>query len=136
MGARDHADRSAAMVAAARDRHEATRRRAAEALRRLDAVGDDVSFAAVARAAGVSRAWLYRDRVLRAEIDRLRAKQPSRRPPVVRPLAEQASQDSLRELRASLQAEVNALREENRRLKDALALKLGERRGTETVGRA
>lgn len=134
MSAPDHPDRSAAMVAAARERHEATRQRAADALRHLVAVGEDVSFAAVTRAAGVSRAWLYRNPALRAEIDRFRANQRPR-PPVARPLAEQASQESLRELRTSLQAEVNALRDENRRLRDALARKLGERRGTGTAGR-
>ena len=136
MSVPDHRDRAAAMVAAAKDRHDATRRRATDALRHLDAAGEDVTFAAVARTAGVSRAWLYRDPGLRAEIDRLRAKQQPRRHRPMRPLAERASEESLRELRASLQAEVNALREENRRLQAALARKLGERRRTGTADRS
>lgn len=136
MASHDHLDRSAAMVAAAKDRHEATRRQAADALRHLHAGGEEVTFAAVARAGGVSRAWLYRDPQLRAEIDRSRTARRPSRPPLQRPVAEQASQESLRELRASLQAELNALREENLRLRDALARKLGERRNTEPIGRS
>jgi len=123
------------MVAAARERHEATRRRAADALRHLDESGDDVNFATVARTANVSRAWLYRDPQLRSEIDRLRATHQPPRPLVVRPIAERASEESRRELRFSLEAELISLRDENRRLRDALARKLGDRRGTEPTGR-
>ena len=61
-----------ALVAAARQRADDTRRRAVEALRRLDAAGEPVTFISVARAAGVSRSWLYRQGDLRAEIERLR----------------------------------------------------------------
>jgi len=131
----EHVDRSAAMVAAARDRHDATRRQAVDALRHLHAAGEEVNFSAVARAAGVSRAWLCRDPQLRAEIDRSRMGRRPCRPPLQRPVVEQASQESLRELRAALQAELNALREENSRLREALARKLGERRATEAIGR-
>lgn len=135
MATPDRRDRAAAMVAAAKERHAATRRRAIDALKHLDAVGEDVNFAAVARSAGVSRAWLYRDPLLRSEIDRLRAKRRPGRHRPARPRAEQASEESLRELRASLQAEVNALREENRQLHHALARKLGEQRRTGTADR-
>ena len=68
-------ERSKAMVTAAHRRHEETRRKAIDALRRLDADGEPVSFVAVARAAGISRAWLYRDADIRAEIERLRSGQ-------------------------------------------------------------
>jgi hypothetical protein len=129
----EHADRSAAMVAAAKNRHDATRRQAADALRHLHAVGEEVNFAAVARAAGVSRAWLYHDPQLRAEIDRIRTGRRPSRPALRRPVAEQTSQESLHELRVSLQAELKALREENRRLREALARKLGEQRGTDSA---
>jgi hypothetical protein len=131
----DHRDRVTSMVTAAKERHDTTRRRAVDALRHLDAVGEAVSFAAVARAAGVSRAWLYRDPPLRAEIDRFRSEQGPRRPRLVPPRAERASEESLRALRSSLQAELNALREENRRLRDALARKLGGQRADDRGGR-
>ncbi|MHB8311702.1 MAG: DUF6262 family protein [Candidatus Dormibacteria bacterium] len=131
----DHRDRVTSMVAAAKERHDTTRQRAVDALRHLDAAGETVNFVAVARAAGVSRAWLYRDPPLRAEIDRFRSAQRPRRPRPVPPRAERASEESLRALRASLQAELKALREENRRLRDALARKLGGQRADDRGGR-
>lgn len=124
------------MVAEARDRRVVRRRRAIDALRQLHAGGEEVSFAAVARAGGVSRAWLYRDPQLRAEIDRCRTGRQPSRIPLRRPVAEQPSHESLRELGASLQAELNTLREENRRFREALARKVGVRRGTGTVAHA
>ena len=53
------ADNSHHVVAAARQRSRATRRRAIAALRTLDNAGTQVSFDAVAREARVSRSWLY-----------------------------------------------------------------------------
>lgn len=122
-------DRAGAMVAAARRRHDDTRRKATDALRRLDAAGEPVSFAAVARAGGVSRAWLYRDDVVRAEIDRLRRP----RPPVrARPVAEQATADSLRQQLEAVRTLIAELRAENQQLREAVARKLGEHRAGTT----
>ncbi len=67
------ADNTRHIVAAARHRHEYTRAKAIQALRELDAAGTPVTFEAVARAAAVSRSWLYAQPDLRAEIERLRA---------------------------------------------------------------
>jgi hypothetical protein len=123
------------MVSAQRDRSEATRRRSIEALRRLHDRGEEVSFAALAREAGVSRAWLYRDPQLRAEIEKMKNgshRRPARAPQKTPP-RERASDESLRELRAALQAELVALREENHRLRQALARQLGERRAGRVV---
>ncbi|MDA8185138.1 MAG: DUF6262 family protein [Actinomycetota bacterium] len=126
----EHTDRAAAMVSAQKHRSEATRRRSIEALRPLHDAGGEVSFAALAREAGVSRAWLYRDPQLRAEIERMKNashRRPARAPNKT-PRGERASDESLRELRAALQSELVALREENHRLREALARQLGERR--------
>ena len=113
------------MVAAARRRHDDTRRKATDALRRLDGAGEPVSFAAVARAGGVSRAWLYRDDAVRAEIDRLRRP----RPPVrARPVAEQATADSLHQQLEAARTLIAELRAENQQLREAVARKLGEHR--------
>ncbi|MEV8063426.1 DUF6262 family protein [Streptomyces antimycoticus] len=68
------ADNSHLIVAAARRRATATRRRAVTALRRMDATGTAITFETVAREAGVSRSWLYNQPDLRAEIERLRAR--------------------------------------------------------------
>lgn len=126
------ADNSAPIVAAARARRDATLRRARETLRRLDAAGEPISFTAVASAASVSRAWLYREPTVRAEIDRLRSRStPGRRSA---PSAERASAESFqRRLEAALE-DVSVLRDENRRLRQRLARRLGEHRADRSRG--
>ena len=119
-------DRAAAMVAAAGRRHDETRRKATDAVRRLDAAGEPISFASVARAADVSRAWLYRDDDLRAEIDRLRRRGSAA--VRARPAAEQATIDSLRQQLDAVRTLIAELRAENQCLREALSRKLGERR--------
>lgn len=123
-------DRTAALVAAARRRHHDTRRRATAALRRLDAAGEPINFAAVARAAGVSRAWLYRDDAVRDEIERLR--RPGSAPDRARPAAEQATADSLRQQLDAVRSLIAELRAENHRLREAVARKLGQGRAAVT----
>lgn len=59
------ADNSHLIVSAARHRAAATRRKAASALRRMDATGVVITFETVAREAGVSRSWLYNQPDLR-----------------------------------------------------------------------
>lgn len=111
---------------AARRRSEAAHSRARDAIRSLDRAGQPVSFAAVAQAASVSRAWLYRAPELRAEIERLRTGQRSRASRV--PSGQRASADSLRRRVEALIDANKMLREENRRLNDRLASVLGEAR--------
>lgn len=121
------ADNTRFLLQAARGRHEATTTRAQEALRRLDRAGSPVSFRAVAEAAGVSRAWLYRQPDLRAEIDRLRTGQaPASRP---RSPATQRGSDESRQRRVETLLEDNArLRTESTHLHEQVARLLGERR--------
>ena len=66
------ADNSHQVIAAARRRAAATRKRAVTALRRMDNAGQPITFDTVAREAHVSRSWLYNQPDLRAEIERLR----------------------------------------------------------------
>ena len=66
------ADRTAHLTAATRRRVTDTRDRATAALPRLDHEGTTINYVTVAKAAGVSRALLYRDPKLREEINRLR----------------------------------------------------------------
>ncbi|CAN5210585.1 DUF6262 family protein [soil metagenome] len=119
-------DRAAALVAAARRRHDDTRRKAIDALRHLDAAGGPITFAAVARAAGFSRAWLYREDAVRTEIDRLRRRGSAA--VHARPAAEQATTDSLRHQLDAVRTLVAELRAENHRLREAVARKLGQHR--------
>lgn len=126
------ADNTAFIVDAARQRRETTLRRAEEALRRLDRAGTAISFRAVAEAASVSRAWLYREPALRAEIERLRCDRTRRHDSLVAPSAQRATAASKqRQLEAVLE-EISRLKEENRQLRDQLARRLGEQR---TAGR-
>ncbi|MGH3779017.1 MAG: DUF6262 family protein [Pseudonocardiaceae bacterium] len=121
------ADNTRFLLQAARDRHDTTMTRAQQALRRLDRTGTPVSFRAVAEAADVSRAWLYRQPELRAEIDRLRAAHPSSS--AATPPTAQRGTDESRQRRIEALLEDNTrLRAENTRLREHVARLLGERR--------
>jgi hypothetical protein len=124
------ADNSHHLVEAARRRSAATRERAIRALRRLAAAGDPVSMQALARAARVSRSWLYAQPDLRAVVQRLRARQDRVAPAslVAIPVQQRASEASLRQRLEAVHAEIRRLREENRQLRAQLAAVHGELR--------
>ena len=88
-------DRVERLREAAQARHEATLRRAKNALQSMTRRGEPVTFRRVAETAGVSRSWLYRQQELRDEINRLRHASQGR--PGVLPSAERATADSLRQ---------------------------------------
>jgi hypothetical protein len=116
------------LTQAAAARHQRTVGRAEQALRDLDAQGAAISFQAVARCAGVSRQWLYTQPALRAEIERLRDRGPSRPDGV--PTRQRATEASLRQRIETLRSENQRLREENTDLKAELAIAYGRRRAT------
>lgn len=120
------ADNTAHLVRSARSRSEQARERAVEAIRLLDHDGHDVTVAAVSRAAGVSRSFIYRHHELRAEIDRLRQDRPGADPPL--PSKLRASEESLRARTEACRAEIERLSEENRWLRQQAETLLGERR--------
>lgn len=127
------ADNSHHLVAAARKRRAATLERARDALRRLEASGERVTFPSVAAAAGVSRSWLYAEADIRAEIDRLRAQQhaaPSR--PV--PVRQRASEASLLRRLELAHERARALEAENRQLRQQLARAHGDLRAARRQG--
>ena len=103
-----------------------TRRRAEEAIRKLDRQGWPVTFASVAGAASVSRSWLYREPDIRAQIDRLRA----RRGDGATHSVQRASADSIKRQREALIDELNILKEENRRLREEVARAYGQQRAS------
>jgi hypothetical protein len=92
-----------------------------------------VTFQGVARAAGVSRQWLYTQPELRAAIERLRTARPSTRPAV--PAGQRASERSPRQRVSSLGHENQHLREENASLKQELAIAYGHQRQNGTPAR-
>ncbi|WP_113702525.1 DUF6262 family protein [Nonomuraea lactucae] len=121
------ADNSRHILAAARNRHEYTRAKAIQALREIDAQGTAVTFDIVARAAGVSRSWLYTQPDLRAEIEHLRSeRQRASATPV--PVRQRASDASLRRRLEAANERNRRLTEENRQLREQLARALGDLR--------
>jgi len=122
------------LVQAARARQAAALGRATQALRRLDRHGEEISFSAVAKAARVSRSWLYRQPHIRAQIQHLRAKHRSHSRRQV-PAAQRTSTESLLRRVEALQEQATRLNRENQALRDQLARKLGDDRQTGFGGR-
>jgi len=114
------------LLLAAQRRADDTRERARAALRHLDRGGLPVTFVTVAKAAAVSRALLYRDPDLRAEIERLRT--TDRNVIALLPARQRASDASRRQRLEDLHDEVRRLRTDNQELRARLAILLGEQR--------
>jgi hypothetical protein len=128
------ADNSHHVIASARHRAEQTRKRAAAALRRLDATGQTINFDTVAREAGVSRSWLYTQHDMRAEIERLRERHGPTPSPSTIPDRQRASDASLLRRLEAATARIHTLHKENQQLRDALAKALGDRRTADIHG--
>jgi hypothetical protein len=113
------------LVQAAAHRHNARIVRARQAIEQFERSGQPISFIAVAEAAEVSRAWLYRHTDIRDAIIRLRAA-------TTRPSGNHANQrattESLRQLLDSARGDLVQLRAENLKLRDQLARSLGQQR--------
>jgi len=112
-------------------RHSSALSAARAAVERLCREGKAVNFGSVSRAAGVSRAWLYRQAELRDSIGHLRS---TTTPP--HPEPHRASVSSLRQRLEGAKAEISRLRAENSVLRDQLARQLGANRSGQTSPRA
>ena len=110
-------------------RHQSALTAALEAIERLCREGTPVNFGAVARTAGVSRGWLYRQADVRDSIGRLRSS-VAPAPPVA--AGQRASVSSLRQRLDSARSEISRLRAENSALRDQLARQLGAQRAQQT----
>jgi hypothetical protein len=121
------ADNSRHIIQAARNRHEYTRAKAVQALREIEAAGTLVTFDAVARAAKVSRSWLYSQQDLRTEIERLRAA-GRRAGSAPLPARQRASDASLRQRLEAANERNRQLTEENHQVRQQLARALGDLR--------
>ena len=115
------------LAAAARRKRADALARASAAVTELDARGERIDFQAVARCAGVSRQWLYKQPELRGEIERLRALRSDRAERTV-PARERSSEASLRQRLHALLGENRRLREDNAELNAQLALAYGHQR--------
>ena len=114
---------------AAARRHELTRAKAVQALRELDRAGAPVTFAGVAQAAGISRSWLYTQPDISGQIRRLRTKTDGLG---AVPVAQRATDASLRARLTTALDRNRQLADENARLRRQLARALGDQRSPQT----
>ena len=121
------ADNTHHLRRAAANRNDAARDRARAVIEELDRAGRPVTFIAVARAATVSRSWLYNQPDLHATIVALRHHDTTPATALT-PLAQRASIESLRQHLDSSREEIAVLRIDNAALRDQLARSLGEQR--------
>jgi hypothetical protein len=121
------ADNTRHLIRATAERHQATMKRAADAITNLENTGQPVNFSSVAAAAGVSRASLYRNPGFRDLISRIRSG-PS--PSATTRTAQRATAESLRALLDTARTEITRLRTENTMLREQAARHLGEQRAT------
>lgn len=120
------ADNTAHLLRAAADKSDATTRRTVAAIAEFDRTGAAVTVAGVASAAGVSRSWLYEQPDLLAAVTQLREGSATEAAAV--PLAQRATDESLRQRLDTARAEIERLRAENATLRDQVARTLGEQR--------
>ncbi len=124
----DHTER---LRQAAQARHDTTLAKATTALRSLASTPEPITFGRLARAAGVSRSWLYRQPDLRRQIEQLRQSPLPGRSRV--PAVQRASDESIRQKVALYREELERLRAENRDLREQLARKLGTERAAAVI---
>ncbi len=93
------------------------------AIRKLDRAGEPITVAGVAALAGVDRSYIY-DQVDLLEEIRQRRAMPVRSAP--RPAAERATIESLQARLTSAHEEIARLKAENRKIRDRLAVALGD----------
>jgi hypothetical protein len=113
---------------AASRRHELTRSKAIQALRELDRAGTPVTFAGVARAAGVSRSWLYTQPDISSQIRRLRQNTDGTGSAGAVPASQRTTDASLRARLTAALDRNKQLADENARLRRQLARALGDQR--------
>lgn len=113
------------LTRAARARHDDTMKRASAALLEMAKAGEPITFAAVARRAGVSTDFLYGTPALRSRITELR-QQPFARNPSQPPADTAASTTAIRALSAQLKEQRRRHREEIQAVQKALAAAHGE----------
>lgn len=115
------------LIRAAKARHQDTLKRATAALSDLSRAGEPITFAAVARRAGVSTDFLYNTPVLRSRINDLRSGSSSK--PALRtpPEPDNGSNTSaIRALSSQLKEQRRRHRDEIATLKKALAAAHGD----------
>jgi hypothetical protein len=111
------------LAAFQRQRSAQRRNAVTAAIRKLDRGGASITVAAVASLAGVDRSYIYDQVDLLEEIRRRRATAVR---PVARPAAERATLESLQARLTSAHEEIARLKAENRKLREGVAIALGD----------
>ena len=111
------------LAAFQRERSAERRNAVIAAIRKLDRGGASITVAAVASLAGVDRSYIY-DQVDLLEDIRQRRAMPVR--PLPRPAVERATVESLQARLTSAHEEIARLKAENGKLRDRLAIALGD----------
>lgn len=116
--------------AAAQKKREAAFAKAEEAIKKLVKEKKSINFESIAEAAGVTRAWLYRQPELRGRIETLREQQGTK--PQL-PVEMRASDASKQALIVELRKQNKELRSENQKLKRELENAYGQVLGLEDL---
>lgn len=120
------ADNTDHLRRAAATRHDDAVARTRQAITDARRTGQPVTFATVARAAAVSRSWLYNQPDIRDVIGTLRQDPP--RSPYPGAAAQRATTASLHQRLDTAHAEIGRLRTDNALLRDQLERSLGAQR--------
>jgi small-conductance mechanosensitive channel len=125
-------DNSHHLVAAAQRRRADTLQRARQALHELDETGQRRTVTQIAAHAGVSRSWLYAQPELRDQLRRLTAiSEPTESAPA---RVERGSDASLRQRFTLAHERIRELDDENRKLRNQIALLHGQLRANRITG--
>ena len=125
-------DNSHHLVAAAQRRRADTLERARQALQQLDETGQRCTVMQIAAHAGVSRSWLYAQPELRDQLRRLTAiSEPAESAPA---RIERGSDASLRQRLTLAHERIRELDDENRQLRNQIALLHGQLRANRIAG--
>ncbi|TVS84213.1 DUF6262 family protein [Mycobacterium helveticum] len=125
-------DNSHHLLAAAQRRRADTLQRARQALHELDETGQRRTVTQIAAHAGVSRSWLYAQPELRDQLRRLTAiSEPTESAPA---RVERGSDASLRQRFTLAHERIRELDDENRKLRNRIALLHGQLRANRITG--
>jgi hypothetical protein len=125
-------DNSHHLVAAAQRRRADTLERARQALQQLDEAGQRCTVMQIAARAGVSRSWLYAQTELRGQLRRLTAISETAESAPAR--IKRASDTSLRQRLTLAHERIRELDDENRQLRNQIALLHGQLRANRIAG--
>jgi hypothetical protein len=125
-------DNSHHLVAAAQRRRANTLERARQALQQLDETGQRCTVTQIAAHAGVSRSWLYAQTELRGQLHQLTAIPETAQSAPAR--IERASDTSLRQRLTLAHEHIRELDDENRHLRNQIALLHGQLRANRITG--